>query len=411
MNAARAWRRFARTFSTAYPHPRLLVLVLVVVAPLGAVAWFRGFPSFSPIEYDALYALLTGMPATLGTLFVLAFTFTLVSAQIASNYSHIFFRRVLGPWVLWYAVPFGIGILLPLYLLNGHFYLWTVQVSLVIVAFCVVSLLPFGVAVRALVSVEGALVDHAEQIETAETADEAQGFCRDLGDISVGALTLRDFATFESGVDLLVGCSGQTTATDLRLPVVQEIRRMILRNPSDQFAAEILTDAIVRAGLGEDGEDDIHGDSEILEEILRAYRSVHLSVFGDQDKAVGRITELARQEPLAASRCLAVLHVIGERSISEIPVESGSASTVIRALGLVLHQQVRSYGRPTGDEVVLLSALRRIEFLGERAQLHDKKDLASLAVQQVRAAIGMCPPGQASLKEQLNAVLAVIENP
>ena len=411
MNAAKTWKGIARSFSTAYPHPWLLALVLIVVAPLGAVAWLRGFPSFPPIKYDALYAVLAGMPATLGTLFVLAFTFTFVTAQIASNYSHVLFRRVLGRWVLWYAVPFGIGILLPLYLLNGHFYLWAVQVSLVIGAFCVVSLLPFGIAVRELLSVDGALADHAEQITTAETADEARGFCRDLGDISVGALTLRDFATFESGVDLLVGCSSQTTATDLRLPVVQEIRRMILRNPADQFAAETLVNAMARAGLGEEGENHIHGDPEILDEVLGAYRSVHISVFWDQDKAVRRITELARQQPLAASRCFAILHVIGERSISEIPVEPGSASAVIQALGQVLQQQVRSYGRPTGDEGVLLSALRRIERLGERAKLHIKKDLASLAVQQVRAAIGMCPPGQVSLKERLNAVLAMMEDP
>ena len=411
MNAARAWRWFARSFSTAYPHPWLLALVPVVVAPLGAVAWLLGFPSFPTIKYDALYALLAGMPATLGTLFVLAFTFTFVAAQIASNYSHIFFRRVLGRWVLWYAVPFGIGILLPLYLLNGHFYLWAVQVSLVIGTFCVVSLLPFGIAVRTLVSVEGALVEHAEQITTSETADEARGFCRDLGDISVGALTLRDFATFELGVDLLVGCSGQTKATDPRLPVVQEIRRMILRNPGDQFAAEILTNAMVRAGLGEEGGNHIHGDCKILDEVLGAYRSVHISVFWNQTEAVGRITELALQQPLATSRCLAILHVIGERSISEIPVEPGSASAVIRALGQVLQQRVRSYGSPAADDGVLLSALRRIEHLGERAKLHDKKDIASLAVQQVRSAIGMCPPGQASPKEQLNAVLAAMGNP
>ena len=401
----------SRTFSTAYPHPWLLALVLVAIAPLGAVAWLRGFPSFSPIKYDALYALLTGMPGTLGTLFVLAFTFTFVAAQIASNYSNILFHRVLGLWVLWYAVPFGIGILLPLYLLNGHFYLWAVQVSLVIGAFCVMSLLPFGIAVRELVSVEGALVEQAGQITTSETTDEARGFCRDLGDISVGALTLRDFATFELGVDQLVGCSGQTKGTVIRLPVVQEIRRMILRNPGDQFAAEILTNAIVLAGLGEEGKKHIHEDPKILDEVLEAYRSVHISVLWDQIEAVGRITELAREQPLATSQCLAILHVIGERSISEIPVDPGSASAVIRAFGEVLGQQVRSYGRPNGDEGVLLSALRRIERLGERAQLHDKKDLASLAVQQVRAAIGMCPPGQAALKERLNAVLVAMENP
>jgi len=409
MSAARPWRAFARSFSTAYPHPWLLAPVVVVVIPLGAVAWLRGFPSFPPVKYDALYALLTGIPATLGTLFVLAFTFTFVTAQIASNYSHILFPRVLGRWILWYAIPFGIGILLPRFLLNGHFYLWAVQASLVIGAFCVVSLLPFGIAVRALVSVEGALVEQAEQIAMAATADEARGFCRALGDLSVRALTLRDFATFEFGVAQLVGCLGKTKGSVTRLPVVQEIRRMILRNPGDQFAAEILTNAIVLAGLGEEDEKHIHEDPTILDEVLGAYRSVHVSVFWNQTESVGRITELAREQPLARSQCLAILHVIGERSISEIPVEPGSASAVIRAFGEVLSQQVRSHGRTNGDEGVLLSALRRIERLGERAQLHDKNDLASLAIQQVRTAVGMCPPRQAALKERLNAVLVSME--
>ena len=148
----------------------------------------------------------------------------------------------------------------------------------------------------------------------------------------------------------------------------------------------------------------------LLDEILDAYRSVHISIFWDQTRVVGRIAELAQQQPEATSQCLAILHVIGERSISEIPVEPGSALTVVRAFGEVLSQQVRSYGRPSGDEGVLLSALRRIERLEERARLHDKKDIATLAIQQVRAATGMCPPGQAALMARLNAVLVSMES-
>ena len=115
-------RRLAQSFSAAYPHPWLLVLILILAAVLTAIGVWRGFPSYPPVKTDALHALLAGLPAALGTLFVLAFTFTLVTGQIASNYSRTLFNRILGPWVVWYAAPFAVGILLPLYLLNGHFF-------------------------------------------------------------------------------------------------------------------------------------------------------------------------------------------------------------------------------------------------------------------------------------------------
>ena len=65
-----------------------------------------------------------------------------------------------------------------------------------------------------------------------------------------GALTLRDFATFECGVEKLVECAERTAATDLKLPITKELRRMIFRNADNPFAAEILMGSITRVGLG-----------------------------------------------------------------------------------------------------------------------------------------------------------------
>ena len=91
-------RRFAQSFSAAYPHPWLLVLILALAVALTAVGVWRGFPSYPPAKTDALHALLAGLPAALGTLFVLAFTFTLVTGQIASNYSRTLFNRILNQY-------------------------------------------------------------------------------------------------------------------------------------------------------------------------------------------------------------------------------------------------------------------------------------------------------------------------
>ena len=49
-----------------------------------------------PEKKESLYYLLSAQAETLGTLFVLAFTFTLVAAQSRLVYSHIMLGRVIG---------------------------------------------------------------------------------------------------------------------------------------------------------------------------------------------------------------------------------------------------------------------------------------------------------------------------
>ena len=331
--------RFAQSFSAAYPHPWLLVLILALAAVLTAVGVWRGFPSYPPVKPDALHALLAALPAALGTLFVLAFTFTLVTGQIASNYSRTLFNRILGPWVVWYAVPFAIGMLLPLYLLNGHFFLWAAQVSLSLGAYCILSLLPFAVAVRELLSVETALDDTASQFSVVGSARDARTLAREIGDISVGALTLRDFPTFERGVRGLVSSTDQATATNLRLPIAEEIQRMILRNPNDPYAAQILIEAMVDVALGEAGADK-PTTTELLNETLSAYRSVNIAVFWDQRLAIERVSDLAQHQRWAVNKCQAILHVIGKprhfrnpQQIRDLPIRSswlwGNCSSAI----------------------------------------------------------------------------------
>ena len=408
MNAANARRLFAQSFSSAFPHPWLLVLILALAAVLTAVGVWRGFPSYPPVKTDALYALLAGLPAALGTLFVLAFTFTLVTGQIASNYSRILFHRILGPWVVWYAVPFASGILLPLYLLNGHFFLWAVQVSLSVGAYCVLSLLPFAVAVRVLLSVETALDDRANQIPVVGSASGVRTLAREIGDISVGALTLRDFAAFERGVRRLVSSADLAAVANLRLPIAQEIRRMILRNPNDAYAAEILIDAIVDVGLGEAGADD-PTTLELLDVTLSAYRSVNIAVFWDQGKAIERVSDLAEHQQWAVGKCQAILHIIGERAISATPTDSGSANSVILALGELLQSHIVALEHNPGDEGDMLSVLVQIEKLGDQAKLDNNINLFELAATQFHVASESCSINQVSVKRLLERAIARLE--
>ena len=406
-----AWRKFVQSFATAYPRPRLLVLALIVVSSLVPVAWFGGYSSFPPARPESLYPLLAALPATLGTLFVLAFTFTLVTAQIASNYNHILFHRILGPWVLWYLIPFTIGILLPLFLLNGHFHLWAVQVSLLIGTFCVVSLLPFAVAVKELLSVPEAIEDKARQLSHAGSETDAHDLVREIGNISVGALTLRDFATFECGVENLVRCAEGKAFTDLRLPIAKELRRMTFRNSQDPFAAEILMDSIMRVGFGNGDDTEFSAPTEVLDEIESAYRSVNIAALWGPNKAIERIGNLAQFQPSVAGKCLVILHIIGERAISEIPVEVGAARSAILALGNLLQHRLSTSDVEPGDEQILLSSLARLEDLGIRANLHDKTTLSDLALQQIHEATRACSSERAHLKRHLEAVMVRLERP
>ena len=408
MNAGNARRLFAQSFSAAFPRPWLLGLILALAVVLTAVGVWRGFPSYPPENTDALNALLAGLPAVLGTLFVLAFTFTLITGQIASNYSRTLFNRILGPWVGWYAFPFGVGILLPLYLLNGHFFLWAAQVSLSVGAYCVLSLLPFAVAVRELLSVETALDDNARQLSGVGSAQDAQKLAREVGDISVGALTLRDFAAFELGVRSLTSSTDQATATNVRLPIAEEIYRMILRNPNDPYAAQILIKAMVDVAFGEEGAV-YPTTTELLNETLSAYRSVNIAVFWDQDKAIERVSGLAQHQQWAVGKCQSILLVIGERAIFATPTDSGSANLAIVALGKLLQLHIVALGHNPGDEGDMLSALVQIERLGCQAKLHNNINLIYLAVTQLHMASESCSEHQVSTKRLLTGAIARLE--
>ena len=411
MTATGARRRFFQTFATAYPRRRLVWVPLIAVALLAPVAWFWGYTSYPPIRMDSLYPLLAGLPATLGTLFVLAFTFTLITAQVASNYNHILFHRVLGLWALWYAAPFTVGILLPFFLLYGHFFLWSVYASLLIGAYCIVSLLPFAVAVRELLSVPDAIEDKAKELLDEESEANAQGLVREIGNITVGALTLRDFATFECGVEKLVKCAEGPASTKLRLPIIMELRRLILRNADNPFAAEKLMVSITKVGLGSGHSASFSVLPEMLDELEGAYRSVNIAALWDQEEAINRIVDLTERQPLAVVKCQTLLYIIGERAISEIPVEARSARSAILVLGQLLQNSLSAPISEPGDDQVLMSAILRLEYLGTRAMLNHKTALTDVVLQQLQSAVESCLLYRQHMKRHIEAVVARLDAP
>ena len=363
-----------------------------MVALLAPVLWFFGFPTRPTTQADALYFLLGSLPATLGTVFVLAFTFTFIAAQIASNYSRILFNRILDIWALWYAVPFAVGILLPLYLLNGQFYLWAVQFSLLLGTFCVVSLLPFAAAVRGLLSIEQAILEKKERLLVATSDDETQSLVTELGNVSIGALALKDFETFELGIQQLVASTKTSKCTNVQLQIGSELRRMILRNVDERFASEVLLDAMVHVGL--EGLDDgaPQNRAKLLDLVIDAYRSVNINALWDQSGEIKTIRSLAESgiadsEPPIVQKYETMLYIMGERAIAEFSVEPEAARSAIVALGDILEGVISSSLRTPDYDRLVRSTVMRIEYLGTKAKEFNKGDLNDLAQVQLRRVI------------------------
>ena len=201
------WRTaLQKSFKTAYPNALWAWSSLLATLTLAPIVICFGFQRV-PEKPDPLYFLLGAQAETLGTIFVLAFTFSVVVAQVATRYHRVLFDRILGGWAMWYAVPFGIGIILPLFLLHGPFFLWSTRISLLIGAYCIFSLIPFTAAVRKLLTISAALDEKHHEVLAATSQVETERSINDLSGITVGALFVNDFNAFEIGVEKLPGSS------------------------------------------------------------------------------------------------------------------------------------------------------------------------------------------------------------
>lgn len=407
-------QEFGRTFKIAYPNPLWLAFSLFLIGLLGLTLILFGFPA-APIQREPFYFLLSTLAGTLGTVLVLAFSFTLVAAQIATRYSQILFHRVLDLWALWYAVPFVVGILLPLFLLHGHFFLWSVQVSLLIGAFCIVSLLPFAVAVRRLLLISEVILENEKRLLDAKSDQDVQALTKQLANISVGALALKDYETFEFGVQRLKD-SAITTCGRIELGshVGREIRGMLFRNADDLYASDILLKAMLELASKQIAGTDSSTREEMLDELADSYRSVNISALRHYDsevKLIGQLAGFAVAECQSAvvGKFQTILHIIGERAISECSIESESASSAIATLGDMIQIEMKSSLPANDHDRLVRSAVMQIEFLGTTARAANKADIGDLALVQLRRAINTHSNGSERVKRNIEAAIARLD--
>ena len=377
-----------RSFRLAFPNAHWLTICLIATAALSPVLLLSGFRTMPDMK-EPLYYLLSAQAETLGSLFVLAFTFTLVAAQITSRYSHIMLNRVIGSWALWYAIPFGVSILLPLFLLRGAFYLWSAQASLLLASYCVFSLLPFVAAVRRLLSISEAMSDMKKELSTADVR-RTSDLVKRLGNISLGALNLNDYETFELGVrELLDGASTDLASGKPRLLVVKEMRRLIMRTPDEQFASESLGDAIFELGVSQPLQTPSGTDEEVLNEVVEAYKVINISGLRQLERKIQVIVRYAEVaidggDRLAVNRLQSLTYVMGERVISKVSSEDQLAQQIIATLGNIIQRVMNEGGLLSDQAGVVRSGILAIEYLGTKGLSLNRDDVKDWALRQLQ---------------------------
>ena len=202
-----------------------------------------------------------------------------------------------------------------------------------------------------------------------------------LGNISLGALNLGDYETFELGVaELRDGASSGISSGKTRLLIVKEMRRLAIRTLDEQFASEAIGEAMFQLGVIEPLDSPSDTDGEVLNEVIEAYRVINMSALRHTEskvRAIARYAEVAisRGDRLIVIRLQSLAHVIGERVIANAPLTDELAQQIIGTLGNIV-QRVMNEGRLLRDQAgVVRSGLLAIEYLGTKGLSLNRNDV------------------------------------
>ena len=402
-----------KSFRTAFPNAWWAAVSLLATFSTAPIVIAFGFGEI-PKPKDPLYFLLGAQAETLGTIFVLAFTLSVVAAQVATRYHRILFDRILGGWALWYALPFGIGIILPLFLLHGYFYHWSTQISLLVAVYCVFSLLPFTVAVRKLLSVSEALTEKQNEIRTATSREDRERLIGELSDIAIGAMYVNDYAAFETGVKkMAMLADNREDRWQLESLVSAEIVQMLRQNAGNQFASETLLDAMTNIGLKQISDENTDVSVETLYQLSEAYKLAHVSTLRSHTRVVKCIAQYVQaaitgHRVSAVHSCQNILYTIGERSITELPAASETGREAVATIGEIIRFTISSDLTTDEQDYLINHGIVQIETLGIKAKAVNQTRISSSAQVQLLRVIRNNSPNAQRIHGRVEASLAVL---
>lgn len=334
---------------------------------------FYGFETIKD-NRDSLFYLLSAQAQTLGAILALIFTVTLIMAQLATRYSHLLMGRILGPWAFWYAVPFGIAILLPLFLLNGNFFLWSARLTLLLGGACLLLLIPYFVAVRNLLSIPRVIAEIEENLSNIGSEEDIRASIKSIANIGMGALNLRDYETFDHCVTRLSAIA-QADSNDITKSVIigEEIRDLAFRVGEDRASIEELVANLIELTINVAGR---QNQSLQVRKLLGCLADAHETIQplllrkGEEGieaiKKIG-IEALTNGEIEVARECQRFFHAIVARGLSSVYVEIDGANVMISALGDLALHNLSSPKSLVSPSPPILAAVRRLEHIGKLA--------------------------------------------
>ena len=413
MNSSIWYRKIVKSFHTAYPKRWWFALAPVAAIGAAPIVVVFGFGAVTG-NREPLYYLLGAQAETLGTIFVLAFTLSMVAAQVATRYNRILFDRVLDWWALWYAVPFSIGIILPLFLLHGYFFLWATQISLLTAVYCVTSLVPFTGAVKKLLSISEVLNEkHAEIIST-KREEDAKALIGELSSITIGAVHVNDYAAFEHGIEKLVMLAGDRSGNrSVTLPVGDELLTMLRRHAGNEFASGRLLEAMIDIALKKSSHHNKGVTESSLDQLVEAYKLADVTAMRTQSQVIKNIGQFARtgidyQQVLVVGKCEVILYTIGERSVSELTAASDTGREAIQMLGEIMQWTLASSLASADQDMLVNRALVQIEALGTKAIADNKPDMTGSAQVQIRRVVHNNSINGRRVRSRAEASLAIL---
>ena len=224
---------------------------------------------------------------------------------------------------------------------------------------------------------------------TTTSDNEADTLITDLGNISIGALALRDFETFELGIQQLAASAKTSEIPEVQVQIAKELRRMVLRNVDERFASEVLLGAMIEVGLKGMPNVTPMTKAMMLDLVVDAYRAVDINALWDRSgeiRVIGKLAEsgVAECQPAIVQKYLNLLYIVGERAISGFSVESESSRSAIVVLGDILETVINSSLAATDYDNLVRSVVMRIEYLGTKAREFKKGDLKDSALVQLQ---------------------------
>ncbi len=361
-----------------------LVLYVCIATP---ILYLTGYTSDS-IGWTSYYYILSAQAQTLGTILALVSSFTLVAAQLITRYGHLLVRRILAPWVFWYVVPFLIGIIAPLFLLNSYFELWAARLTLLLGGMCIILLIPFFIAVRRQLSMASLIDDLRTIICDSSSEHDAKHALKSLSAVLLGALKLRDYETFDLGMDCIEQASRAELSGERILMIVVELGLLVPRSSDDQIAMVALSSMINKVSLHVYEGEDADIKRKLIGNLADIYGHLTSDVIRNSIGEVKVIQKLGVEETThpdngVTRECQRLLYNISRVTVVELGIDNELPILVISAFGDIAQECIN---KPVSDgrRNIITTSIRGIEHLGILANNNKLTELAEFIVEQLQ---------------------------